>query len=112
VVNLANRQSLILVDAPRGTGPVYTFSAFWDISGAIIPRMTEYVNEKKPHAFATVARTGEWRTTWDGVIVRQAWCFAPDSPLWGLEATKLYLWKYPGQEAISVAAPYDSGCKS
>lgn len=112
VINLANRQTLILVDAPRGTGPVYTFSAFWDISGAIILRMPEYVNDKKPPVFATMARKGEWRTTWDGVMVRQAWCHSPDSPIWGLETSKLYLWEYPAQNAVAVVAPYDSGCQS
>ncbi len=110
VVELANRQSLLLVDIPRGTAPVFTFSAFWDISGAIVPRMTNYVPDKKPHAFATVLRQEEWRTTWDGDIVRQYWCNAPDRPLWGMDAKQVYLWTYPDAQATAMQAPFDIGC--
>ena len=110
VVELTNRQSLLIVDIPRGTAPVFTFSAFWDISGAIVPRMLNYVPDKKPHEFATVLRQDEWRTTWDGVIVRQYWCNAPDSPLWGIDAKQVYLWKYPDTQATAMQAPFDIGC--
>ncbi len=110
VVDLANRQSLLLVDIPRGVAPVFTFSAFWDISGAVIARMSNYVPDKKPHAFATVLRREEWRTTWDGKVVRQYWCHAPESPLWGMDARQVYMWTYPDVQATAMQAPFDIGC--
>lgn len=112
VVDLTNRQSLLLVDIPRGTAPVYTFSAYWDISGAITPRIPNYTVEEKPYAFATVLRAQEWRTTWDGKVVRQYWCTAPDSPLWSMDASRVFLWTYPRAEAEEMQAPFDTGCSS
>lgn len=112
VVDLANQQSLLLVDIPRGTAPVFTFSAFWDISGAVVPRMPNYVYDKKPHVFATVLRKDEWRTTWDGKVVRQYWCRAPDSPLWAMDARQVYMWTYPNVQATKMHAPFEVGCDS
>lgn len=114
VVDLADATTTILMDVPRGTGPVFTFSAFWDISGAVAsrkPSLIGILNETTvPHFLATVLRLGEWRTTWDGKVVRQAWCSSPNSPLWGSEAQHVYIWKYPEKKATPLVAPYDSGC--
>ncbi|EJN00860.1 hypothetical protein [Herbaspirillum sp. YR522] len=110
VVDLADRDSLVLMDVPDGTPPVYTFRAFWDISGAFALRMSHYVRGGPPHAFATVARKGEWRTTWDGQTVRQYWCNQSGAMVWALEASKFYLWTYPQAGVVAPTAPYDSGC--
>lgn len=111
VVDLAGPHSLILADVPRGPAPVFTFDAFWDISGAITLRMPlARAQAARGHMVATVLRPGEWRTTWDGTRVTQYWCSAPDSPLWSLPARRVYLWRYPQQQAGALTAPYDSGC--
>lgn len=112
VVNLADRDSLILMDIPRGAAPVYTFSSFWDISGAITPRISNYAKSKKAHAFAAVLRSSEWGTTWDGKVVRQFWCHSPSILVLELDAIHLYLWKYPGRTAALLTAPYASGCSN
>lgn len=110
VVDLANSDSLILFDIPRGTAPVHTFSAFWDISGVVTFRMSNYVKPTKTHAYASVVRTGEFRTTWDGSVLRQFWCSSPSVPLWSLNASRLYVWKYPNNEATELVAPFEHGC--
>jgi hypothetical protein len=110
VVDLANSDTLILFDVPRGTAPVHTFSAFWDISGVVAFRMSNYVKPTKTHAYASVVRSGEWRTTWDGNVVKQFWCWNPTVPLWSLDASQLYLWKYPNSEATKLVAPFEHGC--
>lgn len=112
VVDLANPNSLILFDVPRGTAPVYTFSAFWDISSVVALRMQNSFKIDKPHAYATVARRDEWRTAWDGKMLKQYWCSNPTVAVWGLEASQVYLWKYPNKEASEVFAPFEYGCDS
>lgn len=112
VVEMAAPSSLILFDIPHGTAPVYTFSAFWDISGAVVLRMPSFVRLDKPHTYATVARRGEWRTTWDGKVLKQYWCNNPAAALWSLEASELYLWTYPNDAAKKLAAPFEVGCNS
>ena len=111
VVDLVGQHSLLIADIPRGDAPVFTFSAFWDISGAVIPRMSNYSPNQKPYdAFATVMRRGEWRTTWDGKVVRQYWCHSPEALLWGIEAKQVYIWAYPDEYASAIQAPFDIGC--
>lgn len=112
VVDLASPSSLILFDIPHGTPPVHTFSSYWDISGAVILRMGSFVKLEEPYAYASVARSSEWLTTWDGKIVRQYWCNNPTNPLWGLEASQLYKWIYPNTEALELVAPFEYGCNN
>lgn len=105
-----NYESILLVDIPRGTPPVFTFSAYWDVSGAVVPRIENFVYQEKLHAFASVLRKHEWRTTWDGKVVRQYWCTAPDSVLWEMDATQVYMWVYPAEQATAMSAAFDIGC--
>jgi hypothetical protein len=110
VTSVVGEDRMLVVDAPRGTPPVFTFSAYWDISAALVPYVPAYANEKRPHEFATMLRKDEWRTTWDGEVLTQYWCTSRDIPLWKLDAKHVYLWRYPAQQATALTAPYDSGC--
>jgi hypothetical protein len=111
VLKLANPQTLVLMDLPRGPAPVYGFSAFWDISGALVSRLPGAQTEAPAdRAYATVLREPEWRTTWDGEFVRQAWCTSPDNILWKLPAERVFVWRYPGNEVVPVAPGFIVGC--
>jgi hypothetical protein len=111
VLNLANPQTLMLMDLPRGAAPVYGFSAFWDISGALMSRLPRsQTNSPVSHAYATVIREPELRTTWDGEFVRQAWCTSPNNILWKLPAQRVFVWRYPGNEVVPVAPGFVVGC--
>lgn len=111
VLKRVNPQTLVLMDLPRGPAPVYGFSAFWDISGALIARVPrEQTISSSTHAYATVMRPTEWRTSWDGAELRQSWCSSPDSILWRLPAERVIVWRYPGQEVVEVAPGFTTGC--
>jgi hypothetical protein len=117
LLKVSDARTLVLMDLPRGPAPVYGFSAFWDISGALaalLPleqtRATEQTRTTGIHAFATTLRPKEWRTKWDGEFVSQAWCSTPDSPLWRLSAERVFLWRYPQEEVASIAPGFTIGC--
>lgn len=103
--------SFVLMDIPRGTDPVNTFSAYWDINAAILPFIkTDVIIDNQKHEFATVMRKGEWITTWDGENVKQFWCHSPNTPLWSLKAKEVHVWHYSDGSIELLKSPYNSGC--
>lgn len=116
IAEFARPDTVLLVQEPPfpAAGPVGTFSAFWDISGAIAGhfRTIHPLKIEAGRAVATVLRTGEWRTTWDGKMIRQYWCTAPNTVLWGIEAAYVYTWTYPDVHPQSVTRPYENVCPS
>jgi hypothetical protein len=50
------------------------------------------------------------RTSWDGRVVRQAWCSSPDSTLWELPAERAFLWRYAEKDAVPLQAGFAIGC--
>jgi MFS family permease len=111
VVKLANPKTMVLMDLPRGPAPVYNFSAFWDISGALVAKLpSAQTLPSSTHAYAAVIRPAELRTSWDGRVVRQAWCSSPDSTLWELPAERAFLWRYAEKDAVPLQAGFAIGC--
>lgn len=110
ILSLPSNGGILLLDLPSGTPPVYSFGAYWDINGAVVYRIYKYFPINFSHIYATVARIGEFKTTWDGQYLRQYWCRDPDSELWRLEAREMFYWKLGDEEATRIKPGYEGGC--
>jgi hypothetical protein len=75
---------------PNRADRVESIGAPWDSVAAIYLNKEPWrvlIEEKQ--IWATASQYKEWKTSWDGSKVAQAWCVNPDSPLWVIPAEQV-----------------------
>jgi hypothetical protein len=109
---LMPKDALLLVDFKPVPEIYDNFGAFWDISGAIsitYPAIAEHFNSK---FFATVAKSNEWKSAWDGQNLSQKWCRTPPGEInWVIAAKALFIWNSDTGEFTRKLVPFEIGCK-
>lgn len=94
---------------------IHLFIASWDISAAM---NNTYPQLRLPNVAAEKWRGGrlftvqrDWLTSWDGKLLTQRNLPKDQPPIWRLEASEVWLWKYDSQEFIKMEEPFVIGEK-
>lgn len=106
--------SFIVVLLHERTNPVEGIEAFWDMTGILISRAPDLVarlNDSDQRMFATVARLGKHRITWDGSMMTMSWCPPQSGDLWSLPAkANLVVWDAVHRRLSTFDRPVAFGC--
>ncbi|MGE8106557.1 hypothetical protein ACQKP1_22985 [Allorhizobium sp. NPDC080224] len=119
LIEQAEYDAFILVDAVKPENSVEGLEAFWDLGGALLvrypalqARIAREVIPGRPRRFATMLNRNNMQTTWDGVEIVQSWCHSPDIALWRLPApTEVYLWSHASRRLSRLENPTNLGCE-